>query len=137
MLKLYAKWGIDSKNNKWLNAFRHIRTIFIIFLGETMFGANTLQDSFYILGSVFTHYEGNVFALGLDWQEMIIACIAMLILLAVDIVNEKKGDIREVIAARALPIRWIVYILLLVAILLFGAYGGGIYYVSPFIYGNF
>ena len=137
MLKLYTKWGIDSKNNKWLNAFRHIRTIFIIFLGETMFGANTLQDSFYILGSVFTHYEGNVFALGLDWQEMIIACIAMLILLAVDIVNEKKGDIREVIAARALPIRWIVYILLLVAILLFGAYGGGIYYVSPFIYGNF
>ena len=102
-----------------------------------MFGANTLQDSFYIIGSVFTHYEGNVFALGLDWKEMIVAIVAMLTLLTVDIIQERKGDIRELIAARALPIRWTIYIVLLLAVLVFGAYGGGIYSVSPFIYGNF
>ena len=134
--KFYAKKNIDP-NNKWLMALRHARTIFIIFLGETMFGANTLEDSFYIIGSLFTHYEGNVFALGLDWKEMVIAIVAMLILLTVDIINERKGDIREVVAARAIPIRWTIYILLLVAILVFGAYGGQMYSVSPFIYGNF
>lgn len=137
MQKFYTKMNIDPKN-KWLNGFRHIRTIFIIFFGETMFGAHTLQDAWYIITSIFTHYEGNVFELGLDYRDMIIAIVAMLILLAVDIAKERSTvDIKEVIASKAIYIRWPIYILLLVAIIVFGAYGGGVYSVTPFIYGNF
>ncbi len=136
MQKFYIKHNIDPKN-KWLNALRHVRTIFIIFLGETMFGANTIQDSWYILTSVFTHYEGGIWSLGMDYKEMIIAILGMLTLLTVDILKERNIDIRESLAKKAIPIRWAVYIILLASILVFGAYGGGLYNVSPFIYGNF
>ena len=68
---------------------------------------------------------------------MIIAILGMLTLLTVDILKERNIDIRESLAKQAIPIRWTVYIVLLAAILVFGAYGGGLYNVSPFIYGNF
>ncbi len=134
--KLYEKWNIDS-NNKWLIAMRHVRTILIIFIGETMFGANTLEDSWHILISVFTPYHGNVFELGIDYKEMIIAILSMAVLVVVDVLNEKKGDVRVSIAEKAVPIRWTIYIALLLSVLVFGAYGAGLYANSPFIYGGF
>lgn len=136
VLKFYSKHNID-KNNKWLKVFRHIRTLFIIFLGETMFGANSLLDSFHILASLFVPYNGSLLELGLNYKEMIVAVISIIILVIVDLLKERNINIRENISKKALPIRWSIYILLIVAIIVFGAYGNGIYPSSPYIYGNF
>lgn len=133
--KLYAKLRVDPKN-LGLRIFRHIRTILIILIGETIFGANSLRDGLYILSSVFRPYGGSIFGLGLDYKEWIIALIGMAAMLAVGIVKERGVDIRGKITAAVLPVRWASYIAVAVFLVLFGAYGD-MYSVVPFIYGNF
>jgi len=133
--KTYNKLRIDS-DCKALNVFRHIRTLLIVFIGETLFGANTLSDGLHILLSVFTPYNGSIFSLGLDYKEFIVAVFGLALMLAVSVSEEKKISVRERIAAKALPVRWIAYLSAAGAVIIFGAYGG-MYSVLPFIYGGF
>lgn len=135
--KLYAKMGItNAAQNLPLRVLRHIRTLVIILIGETIFGANDLSGAFTILSSVFRPYHGSVFALGLDAQEWVIALIGMAAMLGVGIVKERGIDVRASVAKTVLPVRWSVYLAMTVFIALFGAYGD-LYAVVPFIYGNF
>ena len=125
-----------SPENKGLAVFRHIRTLLIIFVGETIFGANSLSDAFVILASVFKPYHGSMFSLGLDYKEFIIAILGIATIFVVDGIKERGVSIRSSIAAKAFPIRWAAYLSVIVVIIIFGAYGG-LYSVMPFIYGNF
>lgn len=135
--KMYAKMGIaNPSKNLPLRVFRHVRTLLIILVGETIFGANDLSGAFTILTSVFRPYHGSVFALGLDAQEWGIALFGMAVMLIVGIVRERGIDIRGKVAETVLPVRWAVYLGMTVFIVLFGAYGD-LYSVVPFIYGNF
>ena len=133
--KFYAKVKINPQN-KFLNACRHLRTILIILIGETIFGANSLGDAFMILGSVFRPYQGSIFSLGLDWKELVIALLGAGMMLVVGILKERKVDIRAAIASKVLPLRWAPYLAMVVFIAVFGAYGE-FYSVVPFIYGAF
>ncbi len=133
--KLYEKCGIDRQNAA-LKALRHIRTLIIILVGETIFGADNLKDAFTILGSVFRPYGGSVFALGLDYKEWIIALVGMAAMLAAGIAKERGISIRGRMAAAALPARWAAYMAVAVFVVLFGAYGD-MYQAVPFIYGSF
>ena len=133
--KLYQKIHLNP-DGKAFTVFRHIRTLLIIFIGETFFGANTLGDAFMILSSVFRPYHGSIFSLGMDLQEIVVACLALLLMLGVGIVQEKGIGIRDKVASVALPVRWASYMSLILVILVFGAYGD-MYNLVPFIYGNF
>ena len=133
--KLYQKIHLNP-DGKAFTVFRHIRTLLIIFIGETIFGANTLGDAFMILSSVFRPYHGSIFSLGMDLQEIVVACLALLLMLGVGIVQEKGIGIRDKVASVALPVRWASYMSLILVILVFGAYGD-MYNLVPFIYGNF
>ena len=135
--KLYAKMGItNAAKNLPLRVLRHIRTLVIILVGETIFGANDLSGAFTILSSVFRPYHGSVFSLGLDAQEWVIALVGMAAMLGVGIVKERGIEVRASVAKTVLPVRWSVYLAMTVFIALFGAYGD-LYAVVPFIYGNF
>ena len=133
--KIYKKLNINP-NHLALNIFRHIRTLLIIFIGETIFGANNLRDALLILSSVFRPYEGSIFSLGLDYKEFIIAIIGILAMLIVGIIKERGIDIRSKISMTALPVRWATYMSLMAFIVMFGAYGE-MYSVVPFIYADF
>lgn len=133
--KGYAKLGITEKNIP-LRIFRHVRTLIIILVGETIFGANNLADAFTILSSLFRPYGGSLFSLGLDWQEWLIALFGMVVMLAVGIVKERGICIRDKLSQAVLPVRWASYLAVAVFIVMFGAYGD-LYSVVPFIYGNF
>lgn len=134
--KLYAKLGIDAEKNVPLRIFRHVRTLVIILVGETIFGANDLWGAYTILTSLFRPYHGSIFALGLDAQEWIIALIGMAAMLAVGIFKERGVNLRAKLGEAVLPVRWASYLAVAVFIVLFGAYGD-LYAVVPFIYGNF
>ena len=127
------KFNLDGKG--W-RVVRHLRTLLIIFVGETIFGAKTLKDAVHILGSVFVPYRGNFFSLGLDYKEFIIAVIGVITILIVGIVKERGVDIRQNLYEKAIPVRWVTFLALTFSIMVFGAYGG-MYSVAPFIYGNF
>ena len=127
------KLNLDGKG--W-GVVRHLRTLVIIFVGETIFGAKTLKDAVHILGSVFVSYRGNFFSLGLDYKEFIIAVLGVITIFIVGIVKERGVYIRQNLYEKAVPVRWVTFLALTFSIMVFGAYGG-MYSVAPFIYGNF
>lgn len=133
--KLYQKIHFNPDSKGW-QIFRHIRTLFIIFIGETLFGANKLVDAFHILISVFVPYHGSIFALGLDYKEFIVAVVGLIVMLVVGIIKEKGIHIRESLSNKHIVLRWSVYLSLIFVIVIFGAYGN-MYSVLPFIYEGF
>ncbi len=133
--KLYKKIKLDPKC-LGMRIFRHIRTLLIIFIGETIFGAPTLSAGLHILGALFTPYQGSVLALGLDLKELIVLLIAIAVLFAVGLLKEKKVEIRASIDTLVLPLRWLIYVGGIAIVIMFGAYGS-LYSSVPFMYGNF
>lgn len=133
--KVASKIKINLDSKGWC-IVKRIRTLLIIFVGETIFGAKTLKDAFHILGSVFTPYQGDFFSLGLDYKEFIIAVLGIIVIFIVGLIKERGVDVRQGLYEKAVPIRWVVLLALSFSIMVFGAYGG-MYSVTPFIYGNF
>ena len=65
---------------------------------------------------------------------MIVVC-ALILLYAVSLL-QTKGSVRDRIAKKALPVRWIIWYALLFAVILLGCYGPG-YSAGEFIYQGF
>ena len=81
-------------------------------------------------------FDGSLFQLGLDPKDFILLLLALGILLAADILNERGVCIRDFICRQELWFRWCFYILTIVVLVLFGVYGPGCS-ASDFIYFQF
>ena len=80
-------------------------------------------------------WNGSLLQLGLDTMEMIITIASLLILYGVSLLQQ-KGSVRDRIAEKSLPVRWIIWYALLFYVILLGCYGPG-YSASEFIYQGF
>ena len=74
--------------------------------------------------------------LGLDWKDGIVLAAALGVLLTGSKLQNRGVRVRQAIAERALPVRWSLYLLGFLAVLIFGIYGPG-YSEASFIYMNF
>ena len=72
----------------------------------------------------------------MDKADFLITAIGAAVIFTVSLLQEKGIEIRESIAQWALPVRWAVYLALVLAVIIFGAYGIG-YEAVDFIYGQF
>mgnify|MGYP002509735544 CR=1 FL=1 len=131
---------IDPKGRA-VGIVRVVRTFFLVCIGDLFFRAASVQDAFAMLGesvsvwNVSVLWNGELFGLGLDWIEIVIAVCAVLVLCVVSCLQQ-KASVRDLIAGRALPIRWIIWYALLFATILLGCYGPG-YSAGEFIYQGF
>ena len=75
------------------------------------------------------------FELGLDWIEFTIAVVSLLILFGISLM-QRKGDVRERIREKAMPVRWLIWYALLFYVILLGYYGPG-FSTAEFIYQGF
>ena len=80
--------------------------------------------------------DGSLLDLGLSSSRFLVLAIALFLVWLVGIRHEKGIQIREWIAAKPLPIRWLIYYGVIFAVLIFGAYGLG-YNASDFVYMQF
>ena len=78
---------------------------------------------------------GRLFELGLDKADMTVAVCAVLVLLIVDLAG-RRCDVGDLVERQALPLRWIVYLLGIFAIIVLGIYGPQ-YEAAAFIYFQF
>ena len=78
---------------------------------------------------------GRIFALGLDAADLCVAVCAVLILFAVDLAG-RRCDVGDLVERQALPLRWLVYLLGIFAVIVFGIYGPQ-YEAAAFIYFQF
>lgn len=122
-------------------AVRVIRTFFLVCIGDLFFRATSVGDAFWMLResvSVWNPqilWNGELLNLGLEPLELLIAVLSLLLLWLVSWLQQ-KGSVRERIAAKALPVRWIIWYTLLFYVILLGCYGPG-YSASEFIYQGF
>ena len=72
---------------------------------------------------------------GLNGKNYVVLLIGLIVLLIVDILQEKKS-VRERIEKRSIWIRWGLYLVAFLIILLFGMYGPG-YDQTQFVYMQF
>ena len=94
-----------------------------------------------IIGAVKTFnpwvlFDGTIYTLGVNQIDFWIMIISLFVLLLVDILHEKKIEIRERLLSQPLPIRWVVIYAAIFVILIFGVYGPG-YDAASFIYFQF
>ena len=136
---------------KWLNKklhlpgwimtpFRLIRTWILILIPQFFAFTPSTEQGFFMLQSVFGNWSFETFASRctgiMSELEWIIAGAALLIVLVVDIICEKKPDFCDGVARTHICIRWPLLILLIMSILVFGCYGVG-YDGTAFLYTQF
>lgn len=117
--------------------FRILRTIIIVCIGMLLFRSETIEQ-FIIMLKGITNLEitKSIFELGLIKKDFLIAAIYILIIFGVELSYELKVDVREKLNEQNLIFRWIIYLLIIFSILIFGIYGRG-YAAKSFIYGGF
>ena len=120
-----------------------IRTFGFVCIGMLIFRANDLKVAFSMFKSIFKPhnleliFNGKGFLLGgLSYADIRIIIISVIVMFIISLKQEKGVKIRETFNEQNIVFRWSILILALVAILIFGIYGGE-YNVQNFIYGQF
>ncbi len=138
--RLMEKWHIDS-GSRAAGIVRIVRTFFLVCIGDLFFRASSVGDAFAMIREAVmvwnpsVLWNGALLELGLEPIEMLIAVASLLLLLGVSLLQQ-KGSVRDAIACKALPMRWLIWYVLLFSVILLGCYGPG-YSAGEFIYQGF
>ena len=124
----------------WMKPLRLLRTWLLILLAQYFAFTNGPSQGLMLLKSTFTRWDFAGFAQRctdvmppLEWG---IAGVALVVLLAVDLICERKKDLCGWLARTHVFIRWPVLMALIVSILVFGCYGQG-FDGAAFLYTQF
>ena len=114
-------------------------TFLLVCFAWIFFRAATLQDAFYVIrnmftgiGSPYTYIHDCALQLGLTFRNLVFHCLPLIPLFLFDLAS-LKTDVIALISKQRFFIRWPVYILLLLVILLFSEKG----VTTEFIYMQF
>lgn len=131
--KLVASFGY--------RVFETLRTFLLMCSLRILDCYRDVPVSFRAFGSIFTGgkwgeaFSGELLSLGLSGADFIVAGVGVLMMFTVSCLQESRGSVREIIWKKSyMP--YVVFGLLALIILVFGAYGVG-YDASQFIYNQF
>ena len=136
-----ALFKIKDDSKVW-RVFQSVRTVFLMVMTKYIIQAKNVSEIFSMLKATFTHFnpwvffDGTLYTLGLDGKNFKLMVLFIVLLLAVDFIQERGIHIRETIAKQNIVVRWAVYYGAIFALLIFGMYGPG-YNASDFIYMRF
>lgn len=137
--RFHDRFPVDGK--LWYKIFQVGRTFLLVCVLNLFDCYHSLADTFGMLASMFTArnwsilWDGSLMKLGLTALDYGILAGGVVLMLAVSLV-QRGGSVREKIAARAYPVRFVLWYGLFLVVLLMGAYGIG-YDASQFIYNQF
>lgn len=141
--KLAARFRNYENGSGW-KLFRIFRTLIIINASRVFAKAPSGSAAIVIWKRIFTGWErsalaktfGEIFSLGVCKRDALVLAIALLILFAVSLLQEKGVRIRERIDGWPAAARWAFWLLTIAVILVFGVYGPA-YDAKAFIYQGF
>lgn len=132
-----------NRNNTIYRIIQSVKMSLLVFIGEIFFRAKTLEIAIKMLNKIFTNFDitntlndKTFLKLGLDINDYLIIIITLSIIFVVGLLKEKNINIRKEINKKNIIIRWIIYYILILSIIVFGAYGPGYIPVDP-IYADF
>jgi len=122
--------------------FSIITTFLLFSFSLIFFRASTSKDAINIIRQMKSTYnpwvlfDQSLYNCGLDRINVLILLAAILILLIVDVLHERKYKIRDFIDRQNTPARLLIYYLAVMIILVFGVYGSK-FDINKFIYFQF
>ena len=122
--------------------FQMIRTLTILSIGRYVDVVPDMPTVIRALKATFStfnpyiFFDGSLYTLGVDERNFGILILMILLIAAVDVINERGQTVRGIIARQQFPFRWVVYLAAIAAVLVFGMYGPG-FNMSSFIYAQF
>lgn len=128
-----------NRNNLFYRVMQSVKMTIFIFIGEIFFRAKTVGDGFMMIRQILTNFyidKKELLKLGMDIQDYVIVIIAIIFVFVISLLKEKEFSIRDKIAKQNIFVRWTIYYALIIAIIVFGAYGLGYLPVEP-IYADF
>ncbi len=124
----------EFRKKKWYHVLSVIRTFVLVCIGMFIFRADGLGTFAKMFINIFKSNNINILD-SFDIKEAIVVILALIVLLVVSILKEKGKDPLALIQKHAV-IHFIVMLLLVIVIWIFGAYGYGYETPDP-IYGGF
>lgn len=121
----------------FMKVFGWLRTMTAVLLAQFFACTASPEMAFGMIGRVFTGFGAGMthdFPLGL--QDGVVAVIAVLLMLLVDILCEKQPELRKKLAVSPLYVRWTLLMGLMLLTLIFGCYGAG-FDRAAFLYAGF
>jgi len=131
-----------NRENFIFKAFQIVRTTILVFIGELFFRAHGLKAGIEMFTKMFTNFTfksftgGTILKLGMDIKDFFIIAIFTTIVFVISILHEKNISVRNEISKKNIVVRWTIYYAIIIAIIVFGAYGAGYKPVEP-MYANF
>lgn len=122
--------------------FRMFGTFILINFSWIFFRADNLGAALGIIKRMFSvnnawiFFDGSLAGMGLDFKDLFILFISLEILAVVSILQYRDVHIRECLAKQNIVFRYMVYIMSVVSIIIFGIYGAA-YDATSFIYFQF
>ena len=134
---------LGLKADAWqIRAVQIFRTWLVVFTGELFFRADGLRAGIEMFRSIFRGFslaplwDGSLCMLGLDLADYLVVFAGCLAVGVAGFFKERQTDISVRLENTKLPVRWACYYALILAVVLFGAYGIG-YQKVDLIYAGF
>lgn len=121
--------------------FAIFRTFWIVAFINSLDCYLNINTAFSMMGSALTNWDlsviwnGTLLEVGLSMADYIVILVGCFIVFLVSM-RQRKGSVRAAIAAKPIVVRYALFIVLFMVIMIFGAYGIG-YDSSAFIYNQF
>jgi len=135
------KLNIDDKALPW-RLWQMARTCVIVFLGRYITRAPRLLTAVWMITQLWRNpcwgdlTSGTLLTLGLGARDIAVVFVSMLVVLLVELYQEKGGQVRKSLEQRHWAVQWAAMVLPLLVILLLGVMGGD-YVPAGFIYQQF
>ena len=119
--------------------FQTVITFNLVTFAWVFFRAPSLSVAVKYIYRMFTTFfldGSSIFTFGVGEGHFLILFLHLIVFFAVDLCSKSQDAAVEGILKTHLIIRWVIYLLLIFDVILFGAYGSG-YDMSGFMYGGF
>lgn len=139
--KIEKKLKVNTKCFSY-NLLNIIITFVIVVLTEMIFRAPdmyTVVEMYKQMFSVWNpwiFFDDSLYDMGLDRKDFWMLCFSIMILWVISYMQERRIKIRQELAKQNIWFRWLIYIVAVVFIIVFGIYGEG-YDPVQFIYFQF
>lgn len=131
-----------NRESRILNILRIFRTVALVTAGMMLFRAVSVSEWGGMTARIFTDFRaadlvnGTALTLGMDIHDFAVTAAGVAVMFIVSVMQERGVAVRQYVAAKPLALRWTLYFALVLAVVIFGAYGIG-YDAVDFIYGQF
>lgn len=138
-MKKFAKLLKVDIESKGYILFQKVGVFLLFVISRIITLSKSVDAMLFAFKRIFTDFapwkftDGSLFSFGVDRPKFLVVIISIFFLGFISNRQENGIHIREWIANRPLPIRWIIYYAAIFAVLIFGAYGSG-YDAGAFVY---